>query len=995
MDRPRIPAETARQVLIEAGHRCAVCGTPTPLEQAHIIPWSKSRDHSAANLICLCANCHSRTDKEKWGQRTLRQYKLCPWVLRQQRPPERKADTPFATEGPGQLVRSHNALGGFDAPLPDVLSPPSGTAFFVERQAYLEEIEAALSGPSIVLLWGMAGVGKTELAIRYAQRVKARGQRTIFVPGFPSVIPCALFLLRALGRTQCRPDPSVAVLYHTVQSLWGTEGGLVLFDNVRQWQIIQKLAPQGGNWSVIVTARDRAGLAHVTLRPVSVVHVRPFAEEETTELFQRRLGDRVQNEDAASKAIGELVGNLPIAVDVAAALAVAEDLPLAAIATRIADERTRLRHLTEDPIWRETRSASGEDELGEETRNVRAALHMSIAGLPDEAVGLLLALASFDQETGGSEALVSAVAKVEPTDGATFLSQLHARSIVERTSREPYRYKLHVLMWILARHLCEERGLIKNTDFGHAAVMLLTVVQLHDMTPEGNADYAHHFFLAESANMRLAAQRLRRGVELPHGSPAGPFSMFGRFVAYASGFTQFAWAPDEHQELLEAGIADSVAQSDKFSEGGCRMMCAGCLLHGGEGDRAIFEAERALALAEESGNEVGAATAGRILGQAQLSRGMYEEAIATLSAAAEICNRIDSRMGQGICSVEMARACYLKGDEESAERLIREARDHFSTLNDTLELANCDQLQAMMAMGRGSRKDATDWLDASKSKYARFGAPGAQARVLLHLADLSGGKKTCDVVHDLTRAVELATKYGRRKDAVKALLKLAEALERERDLEGAEKRCREALRLLSAEPTVDIEESPAQLRQTPATQGKHDEPVRRTAEELPTANAKETLSSLGDAHFLLGLIALDRDDPHGAIAQFDSALERHGRTGNRVMQIKDLCNQASQLQVLGLNEGAAAALFLAREEERTLGERERDAVRELRIDENLSAFVLGIAGADDAREFALDLRKYADDIRRRDIGRAMRKSVPQNSERPRRQAGQDRAEPEA
>jgi len=82
-NRPAIPAELAREILLESGHRCAVCGTPCPVERAHVIPWHKSREHKAEDLICLCANCHERADRENWGEKTLREYKRMPWVLRQ------------------------------------------------------------------------------------------------------------------------------------------------------------------------------------------------------------------------------------------------------------------------------------------------------------------------------------------------------------------------------------------------------------------------------------------------------------------------------------------------------------------------------------------------------------------------------------------------------------------------------------------------------------------------------------------------------------------------------------------------------------------------------------------------------------------------------------------------------------------------------------------------------------------------------------------------
>lgn len=81
-NRPSIPAEIEREVMVEAGHRCAVCGAESPLELAHIKPWSSSREHSVKNLICLCANCHQRADNGKWKQKDLREYKKRPWVNR-------------------------------------------------------------------------------------------------------------------------------------------------------------------------------------------------------------------------------------------------------------------------------------------------------------------------------------------------------------------------------------------------------------------------------------------------------------------------------------------------------------------------------------------------------------------------------------------------------------------------------------------------------------------------------------------------------------------------------------------------------------------------------------------------------------------------------------------------------------------------------------------------------------------------------------------------
>ncbi|TXS48525.1 HNH endonuclease [Streptomyces sp. uw30] len=77
-ERPAIPRELRRRVLLEAGHRCAIptCRT-TPVEVAHIIPWSKVKKHEFKNLIALCPTCHTRFDDphNPLDRKAMRQYK--------------------------------------------------------------------------------------------------------------------------------------------------------------------------------------------------------------------------------------------------------------------------------------------------------------------------------------------------------------------------------------------------------------------------------------------------------------------------------------------------------------------------------------------------------------------------------------------------------------------------------------------------------------------------------------------------------------------------------------------------------------------------------------------------------------------------------------------------------------------------------------------------------------------------------------------------------
>lgn len=75
-DRPSIPASLKRDVLVEAGHRCAIPACRAhPVEIAHIVPWAKVRRHEMINLIALCPTCHTRYDRGEIDRKAMQKYK--------------------------------------------------------------------------------------------------------------------------------------------------------------------------------------------------------------------------------------------------------------------------------------------------------------------------------------------------------------------------------------------------------------------------------------------------------------------------------------------------------------------------------------------------------------------------------------------------------------------------------------------------------------------------------------------------------------------------------------------------------------------------------------------------------------------------------------------------------------------------------------------------------------------------------------------------------
>ena len=80
-----IPEQLRRDVLVEAGHRCAIPSCKqTPVEIAHIIPWETVHEHTFDNLIALCPNCHDRFDKKhEIDRKAMLQYKANLSVINQ------------------------------------------------------------------------------------------------------------------------------------------------------------------------------------------------------------------------------------------------------------------------------------------------------------------------------------------------------------------------------------------------------------------------------------------------------------------------------------------------------------------------------------------------------------------------------------------------------------------------------------------------------------------------------------------------------------------------------------------------------------------------------------------------------------------------------------------------------------------------------------------------------------------------------------------------
>ena len=78
MPRQAIPTETRRQILHEAGYRCAnpACRMVLTINIHHLDQVSQGGSNSFENLIALCPNCHSLHHKGVIPQESLRTWKI-------------------------------------------------------------------------------------------------------------------------------------------------------------------------------------------------------------------------------------------------------------------------------------------------------------------------------------------------------------------------------------------------------------------------------------------------------------------------------------------------------------------------------------------------------------------------------------------------------------------------------------------------------------------------------------------------------------------------------------------------------------------------------------------------------------------------------------------------------------------------------------------------------------------------------------------------------
>ena len=300
---------------------------------------------------------------------------------------------------------------------------------FVGREREIETLVDALRRESRVCITGisgMSGIGKTELALLVADRLRddyPDAQFFINLQGTddnprPPEEAMAICIRAFLGPEAKLPEEPEQ-LSHLYRSQLSGKRVLVLLDNAADSAQVRPLLPPSG-CAVLITSR-----LSITLPGMTSLTLQPLTEEEARQL----LLEVAPRAEPAADRICELCGYLPLALRAAGSLlAVTADLDPVEYAAQLQDERSRLERIGTEGV-----------EL-----SVAASFNLSYARLSSEAARVfrLLSLfpATFD---AAAEEVVCADA------GHVQLSDLVRRSLV-LYDESTKRYRLHELARLFA-----------------------------------------------------------------------------------------------------------------------------------------------------------------------------------------------------------------------------------------------------------------------------------------------------------------------------------------------------------------------------------------------------------------------------------------------------------------------------------------------------------------------------------------------------------------
>jgi len=647
---------------------------------------------------------------------------LCRLVKRDPRPLrplwERAANPLPAPPKTSRQVQPPSPPAG--APRPPRNDLPRDVPDFTGRDAQLAAVLAVVDSGRVVAVDGMAGVGKTCLAVHAAHRLAADypdAQLYLDLHGFTD------------GREPLDPDPALRALLAALDvpsekipqeggveplaACWRSElagrRAVVVLDNAAGADQVRPLLPGAGSSVALITSRNRLlGLEEVP--PVSLDVLTP---RESAELLARASGDpggpdgRLARDPEAAAEVLRLCGHLPLALRLAGA---------------------RLRHR---PGWTAgvlaERMAEGAGAFDTE---FDSAFAMSVRQL-DRAGRRLFRLLGLLSGSSFDEYVAAALADVPLRGARAMLEDLLDAHLVQQPSAG--RYTLHDLVHQHARRASAEQDSPAERERALGRVL----------------DYYVHAAAAADAAMPYASG----GRAASAGRPPAELPRFaGKHAA-------LGWFTAEYTNLIGAFEVAVATGSDAHAFELPRFMRAFFARRCGTTHLNVLF-ERSLAAAQRLGDPGRLAEAHSDLGFARYNAGRMAEAGAAYEAAVPLLSQAGDTRSEAELIMRRGHLRWDEGQVEEPLDLFRLAGKLYAEAGCPMGAAQAtaDEAWAMLQLGHreAAARLARDVLDIGHADPA--GPAALTARITLGLAIAL--ERPDEAAAHLRQALDLAREDG-------------------------------------------------------------------------------------------------------------------------------------------------------------------------------------------------------------------------------------------
>ncbi|WP_446046316.1 AfsR/SARP family transcriptional regulator [Streptomyces olivaceus] len=544
---------------------------------------------------------------------------------------------------------------------------PADLFAFTGREGELARAQTLLPGegelPSTVLIsaiGGMAGVGKTALAVHLAHRITERypdGQLYINLRGsdpagsMVSPSEAVRIFLDALGvpprRIPASPDAQVA-LY---RSLLAGRRVLILLDNARDSEQVRPLLPGCPRCLVIVTSRNQL-IGLIAGEGASPLTLSALTPADAHSFLLRRIGAaRLAAEPRATDEIITRCAGLPLALAIVAARAATHPgFPLEAIAKELRDSQGSLD------------AFAG----GEFATDIRAVFASSYEALSSPAARLLRLL-GLGQGPDICAPVAAALAGLPLRDTRNLLTELTRAHLL--TEHAPGRYTLHDLLRVYAterlatqetpleRDRAVERLLCWYLHTADAASALLTPHRPRLPLPPPPPGCQPLTFTAYDQALAWCESERPHLVAAVHQAAASHRpDITWRLTAALWGFFHLRSHLHDWLDTTRTALDTARSTRDRAGQAASLNDTAAALTATRRYDEAISHSRRAMTLCRELGDTHGRAQALDNLGNACLQAGRLDKAVEYTRRALALHRVNHNTWGQGIALANLGDA---------------------------------------------------------------------------------------------------------------------------------------------------------------------------------------------------------------------------------------------------------------------------------------------------------------------------------------------------